>query len=120
MLPNILNMAMQLTGAQSFTYYPYIDRAKNDIGNYVARFGTPVQICGQIQAVPRSIYTLYGLDFQKDYITVYISQDAFDVARDITGDQFVFANNKYQCLSNVPWYDMNGWVSILAVRIPNV
>lgn len=118
-LPNILNMALGLVGRQYFDFYAFIDRSENAIGYDVARYANPQTICGQIQAVQRNLYSVYGLDLQKNYITIYLSQDAFNVARDISGDQIIFAGDKYQCLSNVPWFKINGWVSILAVQIPN-
>lgn len=117
MLPNLLNMAMTLVGTQQFTYFKFLSRATNSIGVDVAVYDTPKLLTGQVQAVPRNLFEQFGLDFQRSYLTFFVSKDIHDVERDMSGDQIKFANDTYQCLSETDWFKINGWTGILAVKI---
>lgn len=117
---NILNQALRVLGKQSFDYYAFVSRTPNSIGQDIATYANPVTSQGSVQAVPRSLYQLYGLDLQKNYINVYVSQAVLDVTRDVSGDQVVFNGHRYQCLSVTAWSAMDGWNAVLCVQIPNV
>lgn len=118
-LPNLLNMALPLVGVQQFTYYRFASRITNDIGLDVAQYESGIILSGQVQAVPRYLYEVYGLDFQKNYVTFYVSKDVLDVTRDISGDQIKYADKIFQVLSENDWYPMNGWTGILSVQVDN-
>lgn len=116
-IPNLLNMAMSIVGMQQFTWYRFLSRADNGVGIDVTQYESPLLISGQVQAVPRNLYEKYGLDFQRKYVTFFISRDTLDVERDVSGDQIKYNNSTYQCLSNTDWFEINGWSSIMAVQI---
>ncbi len=116
---NLLNRAMQLLGKQSFSYYAFSARAPMANGVLVPFYSAPVTLTGSIQAVPRRLYEIYGLDLQKYYYTVYVSQNVLDVARDVSGDQIMFNSLRLQCESKTDWFAMDGWDAILAVQVPN-
>lgn len=116
-IPNLLNMAMSVVGKQQFTYYKNISRYGNDIGVLQATYTAGKTLSGQIQAAPRNLFELYGLDFQKTLLVFYVSHDIIDVQRDVSGDQIEYMGDKYQCLSETDWHKINGWTSVVAVKI---
>lgn len=110
-------MAVSVVGKQSFTYLKFLSRSENGIGLDVPIYAAPITISGQIQAVPRNLFQQYGLDFQKTYLTFFVSKDILDIERDVSGDQIIFNSNTYQCLSETDWFNINGWKGVLTVKI---
>ena len=117
MLPNILNMAMSVLGKQKFTYLRYRERTVNAEGIYLSDFANGVGTSGQVQAVPREMFIKYGLDFQKTYLMVFVSKDVLDLERGVAGDMIKYANDTYQVVSETDWFDINGWTSVLCVKV---
>ncbi len=115
-LPNLLNAALSLTGSQSFQYIQYIGRVDNGIGQDIAQYAAPIQLYGNVQAVPRNLFEVYGLDFQSQYLMFYVSRQILDVERDVSGDTIQYANAKYQCKSQTDWNAQNGWTAVIAVK----
>lgn len=115
-LPNLLNAALTLTGSQSFLYYQYTGRVDNGIGQDVTQYNAPIQISGSVQAVPRNLYAIYGLDFQKQYLTFFVSKHILDVERNVSGDKIQYAGATYQCTSQTDWNAQNGWTGVMAAK----
>lgn len=115
---NILNVALSVIASQSFQYYAFLDRTANEIGLDVTSYKSPVMLRGSVQPVPRNLYSDYGLDFDRYYVNFYLSKNALDVERDVSGDQITFNSRKYQVLSKTDWFAMDGWVALLTVQIP--
>lgn len=115
---NVLNAALRALAKQSFTYYAFLCRTPNQIGQDVTRYESPVTVQGSVQPVPRTLYQAYGLDFQRYYVNFYVSKSVLDVARDISGDQIAFGGRRFQCLSKTDWFGQDGWVAVLAVEVP--
>jgi hypothetical protein len=116
-IPNLLNMAMAVVGKQQFTYQKFVSREVNEIGALVPTYTSPQATSGQVQAAPRHLFELYGLDFQKTILIFYVSQDIIDIQRDVSGDKIQYQGATYQCLTETDWYKINGWKSIVAVKI---
>jgi hypothetical protein len=116
---NILSMAMSVIGKSSFSYLAFASRTPNAIGQDVTKYEPPVTLQGSVQPVPRSLYQQYGLDFQRNYLNVYVSKAVLDVERDVSGDMIVFNGNSYQCLSVTPWVAIDGWNAVLCVQVPS-
>jgi len=114
---NLLNMALTVIQRQTITYYQYTGRALNLIGQDVATYASPVDIAGSFQPVPRNLYMQYGLDFQKDYYTFYSSNNLLDITRDVSGDQIVFNNKRFQVESGNDWFQLDGWKGVLVCNI---
>ena len=114
---NLLNMALTLIAPQTVDYYQYLSRTTNSIGVYESVFASPVTIIGSFQPIPRQLYEQYGLEFQKEYWILYTSTPLADIARDISGDQIVFNNRRYECQSTTEWFALDGWVGTLCVFI---
>lgn len=114
---NLLNLAFSAVAKQPFEYLQDGGRTLNSVGLYDTTFLPPKTLYGSIQAVSRNVYQERGLDFQKQYISIYVSQDVFDMARDVTGDQVIWNGHRYQLTSETAWYGIDGWLSVIAVQI---
>lgn len=116
---NLLNQAFRLIATQSFQYKKFISRSTNDIGLYVSLYADPICTTGSIQPVSRSLYQEYGLDFQRNYVMLYISRAVIDIGRDVAGDQLIFNRKTYEAISRTAWHGIDGWDSVLCVEVPN-
>lgn len=114
---NILNRALKLLIPQSFSYYAYTGRAKTVNGLLRPTYADAVSLTGSVQPVPRRLYAEYGLDFQKNYTTFFVSKNIIDVARDVAGDQFSYASRRYNAISRTDWFAQDGWDAILAIEV---
>lgn len=114
---NLLNMALTVIARQGVTYYLSEGRTVNAIGQDITIYGPPRAVVGSFQPVPRKLYQIYGLDLQKDYFTLYSSNNILDVDRDISGDQIAFNGQRFQCESDNDWFAMDGWKGVLCVHI---
>lgn len=117
---NLLQRALRLIKPQSCLYYRFKERAKQPNGIFLPTYCTPSSLLGSIQPVPRSLYEMYGLDFQKNFFIFYVSKDVTDVERDVAGDIMVFASNTFQAESKTDWFVQDGWDAILCVQVPAI
>ena len=72
---------------------------------------------GSIQPLPRNLYQMYGLQFDRFYVTVYMPECATDVSRDTAGDQIEYQGNRFQAVQKVNWYTPNFWIAMLFVQV---
>lgn len=114
---NILNMALTVIAKQQITYYQFVSRTPNIIGQDVTTYAAPVTLVGSWQPVPRKLYITYGLDLQKDYFTFYTSNNLLDITRDVSGDQISFMGRRYQVESDNDWFQLDGWKGVLCVDL---
>ena len=114
---NILDLAMTVLGSQTVNYFRALDRTLNNIGQNITEFDAGILVSGSFQPVPRRLYEIYGLDFQKSYFTFYVSKNVIDLQRNVSGDQLEFQGQRYQCESNNDWFGEDGWVGVLCVLI---
>jgi hypothetical protein len=116
---NILSMALGVIGKSTFSHYAFKSRTPNAIGQDVPIYALPVALQGSVQPVPRSLYQQYGLDFQRNYINVYVSKAVLDVTRNVSGDMIVWNGHSFECVSTTPWNSIDGWTAVLCVQVPN-
>jgi hypothetical protein len=116
---NVLNMAFRIISQESVVYYRDLGRIPNAIGQDITQYDIGTKMSGSFQPVPRNLYTVYGLDFQKSYYTFYTSNNLMDVKRDISGDQISFNGQRYQCESANDWFMIDGWKGVLCIQIGN-
>ena len=117
---NLLNMALTIIAKQTLSYYQFVSRGLNAVGQDITVYASPINLVGSWQPVPRNLYEVYGLDLQKDYFTFYSSNNILDIQRDISGDQVVFMGKRYQVESSNDWYQLDGWKGMLCVDLgPN-
>lgn len=115
---NILNAALRIISSTPVQYYKYVSRAVNDLGLLEAMYDVPITIKGSLQPVEKSMYAQLGLDLSKKYMNLYVPNDILDVNRNVSGDQFVYNSERFQCESAEPWFSIDGWTAILAVKVP--
>jgi len=113
---NLKAMSAQIVPQQIVSYSAFVSRSENDLGKDVAVFADSVEVTANVQPVQRSVYEQLGLNLQKEYVTIFTTYNMGDVARDRTGDKFVFQERTYQIESKMDWTS-RGWDSALAVRI---
>lgn len=114
---NNLALALKLQGQQQIELYSDAGRTINSVGVYETQYAAPVRVRASVQAVQRNVYAQLGLEMQKNYVTLFVRQNAVDLDRDTSGDVFSYSGRLYQLLSNLPWYRQDGWVSVLCVDI---
>jgi len=114
---NLLAQALGVIASQVISFYKYNGRTSNTVGQYVSVYLAPVDIRGSFQPVPKNLYMAYGLDLQKDYYTFYTLNDLLDINRDVSNDQIVFNNVRFQCESNVEWFSLDKWKAVLCCRL---
>ena len=114
---NLFAQAIRLIAPTRIQYFEYTGRTQNAARQWVASFAEPVELIASVQMVPRAKYVQYGLDFQRQYIKVWASQDFIDLARDASGDKFTWGGSVYQLESQNTWFLQDGWASCMAVEI---
>lgn len=116
---NLFRIATKLIRPQPIEYYQFANRITDKQRNLVDAYFPMVTVMASVQAVPRDSYGELGLDFQKNYLKIYVARDVIDLERDASGDMFAFGKVKryYKLTSETPWFDMDGWASAIAVQV---
>ena len=114
---NLLKKAFKVINKDSFIYRQFKSRTTNSIGIDVPEFEPDVDLKGSIQAVPRRLYQLHGLDWKKNYITIYSSDTIEGVNRDTSGDRVVFDGKLFQVLDENDWTPIDGWNGVICVEV---
>lgn len=114
---NILRTALSVIGSQIVQYHRFQSRQTTITGTLVPVYAPAATLNGSFQPVPRSLYSLYGLDLQKNYSTFYTTNDLLDIQRDVAADQITFCGKVFQVLSANDWYNIDGWKGVLCVQI---
>ena len=114
---NTLKLALSVLGKQAVSYYATSGRTLNINGVYEVTYATPVTIYGSLQPMERTLMEQMGLEFNKSYVTFYISRFIQDVTRASAGDQFTYAGRRYQVLNDTNWFNVDGWVGLTASDI---
>jgi hypothetical protein len=114
---NLFNRASRLIKPTSVQYFQFTSRALNAARQWVPTYADPVALAASVQAVDRSTYVQFNLDFQKNYIRLYASQDIIDLKRDHSGDRFTWNGVLYQIDDQNSWFAQDGWASCLAIEV---
>lgn len=114
---NILGLANRVIAQQTLGYRRFISRALNVEGVYQTTRSGGTSVRGNIQPVPRSRYEQNGLDFQKNYVNIFLKKNVTDIERNVTGDQFWYAGHIYQAESKTDWFAQDGWDQVLCVEV---
>lgn len=113
---NLLGMALQLVTPQTLQHRAFISRSDNSAGDTEAIFAAPVPIQGSMQPVNRALYQMLGLNFAKNYSTLYVFGDVIPTARDRDGDIILFDGLTWQCESDRNWRGVGEYRKILCVE----
>lgn len=114
---NLLNQALTVIPKQSFGYLKFLSKTTNDIGIDVPTYAPEVTLFGSVQAVPRTLFQSLGLDWKKNYIMIYSSDELTGIERDSSGDRVVFGGKTYQALYENDWRQIYGWAGVLCVEV---
>ena len=114
---NLLKKAFKVINKDSFIYRQFDSRSPNGIGIDVPSYKPDVPLKGSIQAVPRRLYQQHGLDWKKNYITIYSSNTIEGVNRDTSGDRIVFDGKLFQVLDENNWTPIDGWNGVMCVEV---
>lgn len=114
---DLLSDALEVIDPTEIGHRKFEGRILNDYGLYVSTFEAEVTLEASVQAVPRSAYKQFGLDFQRNYLSAFVSADVLDLQRDVAGDRFIIKGKLFQVVSEVPWFEIDGWVNVTVVQI---
>ena len=118
---NLYKLAINRISLQTLTYFKWISRNENDVGEYDNLYDLPVSIRGSFQPVSRNLYEQYGLALQKNYFFLYTDfDDLRDLSRNASIDLISFQGVVYQIESATKWFSLDGWVQVLccATNLP--
>lgn len=114
---NLLLQAGRLIRFSPIDYYAFDSRSINAARQWVATFTRIPDVYASVQAVQRNSYVQYGLDLQKNYVKVYAARNIIDLARDSSGDRFIYDGRLFQLESQYTWFKEDGWDKCIAVDI---
>lgn len=114
---NLLKKAFKVIKKDAFIYRQFKSRTTNSIGIDVPEFEPDVELKGSVQAVPRRLYQQNGLDYKKNYITIYSSDVIEGVNRDTSGDRIIFNGKLFQVLDENDWKPIDGWNGVMCVEV---
>lgn len=114
---NLLAQAFAVIGTQIVNYRQFEGRTKNEQFQMVSSYGAFFNLQTSVQRVRRSQYKEYGLDFQRQYVTVFACLDLVDIQRDSAGDQFVYNGKLYQLENQGTWFAQDGWAVCMGIEI---
>lgn len=114
---NVLAMANILLPMHHYVYYRFKCIRVNDYGYEVSEFHDPVLRMGGIEPIKTRQYKSMGLDFTRHYIKIYDSEILDTLTRSDNPDEIEFKGYRYQLIHDMDWFDLNGWNSVLAVRM---
>jgi hypothetical protein len=115
---NILALAQRLIPPQPVSWERMTGRADNAAGYTVSTYAPAVPITGNVQPVPTRLYQALGLNFAREYVTLYTPAGVVTVGRDESGDRITYDGKQYVCESSTDWREQDGWSAIVAVRVP--
>lgn len=114
---NLYRIATKVIAQQPILYYMDAGRVQDAQRNWVTSYAEPVTLMASVQAVLRNQYVELGLEFQKNYVKIWVDKDVVDLDRDASGDYFEFGGKKYKLEDETTWFEQDGWTSCLAVEI---
>lgn len=117
---NLLGVALRVIQPQTMQLRAFVSRTENEAGDTVAIFADPVDFQGSMQPVNKALYQQLGLNFAKNYSTLFVFGDVKPLARDRDGDVVLFNGKIWQCESDRDWSGVGEYRKILCVEIPTI
>jgi hypothetical protein len=114
---HILRQALSVVGTQTVHYQKWLTRETNGAGYDVSTYATPVGMKGQVQPVSRTVYATLGLQFNKNYVTLYTESTIDDLERDRAGDRFSYGGTLYEVTSDTAWKKPQGYTGVMAIQV---
>jgi len=117
MIGNLYNMARSVIPSDNVQLEKFLGNTTNDVGQKVPSCDTPISIDGSFQTIDSSLYEKLGLDFNKHYRVLYTNENLTEIDRDTSSDRILYQGEKYQLLDKSDWFNYNGWIGVLCVRL---
>lgn len=114
---NLLKIAQKLIRFQSVDYYKATGRTMNAARQWVPTYGAATQLQASVQAVSRKTYAQLGLNLNAYYVNIFASLDLIDLARDSSGDKFIYNGDEYKMAQGENWHAQDGWATCLATKV---
>jgi len=114
---NLLQMAMNIIPRVQFQHKAFVSQEPNDIGFVIPTYGDPVTVWGCVQAVENSAYTQLGLEFGKNYISVWGQIAMLGIDKQEVADQIIYDSKTFNVVKSTDWMNYNGWTSVIAVEV---
>lgn len=115
---NLLKLAATVISQQEFIWHQFSARTTDARGIDIPSYSAPVTLKGSIQAVPRKAYKSNGLDYKKNYITIYCDTPVTGIERDSSGDRIEFNGKFFQALDENDWHPIDGWSGVMFAQVP--
>lgn len=114
---NLLGLALRAIRPQTIPLRRFTSRDENAAGDTVAVFAAAVDMQGSMQPVDKQLYQRLGLNFAKNYSTLWVFGDVQPVARDRDGDIVLFGGKTWQCESDRDWSGVGEYRKIMCVEV---
>jgi len=113
---NVLSMALSIIPRVPFMLKRFSSRTRSDIGLIVPTYSDPVEVWGIVQAVDNSAYQQLGLEFGKNYISVWAEIAMQGIDKQEVADQIIYDSKTFNIITSTDWINYNGWSSVIAVE----
>lgn len=116
MLPNLFNLASKVIPLEKIQYSHFTGDTINPIGISVPSYADSIDVNASVQPVGDETYKNLGLDFKKEYFTVYSDQRMYGINEQAHPDILQFHNKVWTVQKTLHWDEYNGWGSVLVVK----
>lgn len=117
MIGNLYNMARCLIPSDDLEIIRFLGNTTNDVGQEIPSYSEPTKIDGTFQAVDSKLYEQLGLDLNNHYRVLYTNEDLTEIDKGTSSDRILFNGETYQVLDKNDWFNYNGWIGVLCVRL---
>lgn len=116
MLPNLFNMASKVIPIEKIQYKHFLGDEINSVGLSVPTYADQIEVDASPQPLGDEAYKDLGLDFQKEYFTVYSNVRMYGINEQSHPDILIFHRKIWIVQKNLHWDEYNGWGSVLVVK----
>lgn len=116
MIPNLFNLATSVIPPETIQYIHFLGDEVNEIGLSVPTYSEPIDIKASVQAVGDQTYKNLGLDWQKEYYTVYSNQRMYGLNEQKQPDKLIFHGATWTVQKNTHWDEYDGWGSVMVAK----
>lgn len=115
---NLLAQALGIIQPQTVQWRAFVSRTENSVGDTIPVFAAPVDLpqCS-MQPVNKNLYQQLGLNFDKNYSTLWVFGPVKPTGRDRDGDIILFAGKTWQCSSDRDWSNVGEYTRMLCVEV---
>lgn len=116
MFGNLFNLATTVIPPETAQYIQFLGENVNETGISIPTYAEPISITASIQPLGDQAYKDLGLDFQKEYYTVYSNQRMHGLNEQSHPDKLVFHGKEFVVERTTYWNEYDGWGYVLVAR----